>query len=62
MVPLEPGGCLFWHGLTVHCSPTNRSNEGRRALQFHYEPESIRKITDEERLEIYGGEGQGVEC
>ncbi len=62
MVPLKPGGCLLWHGLLQHGSPTNLSNQRRRALQFHYEPQSIQKITDEERLAIYGGEGRGVEC
>ena len=36
MVPLKPGGCLFWHGLTHHGSPANQSGQRRRALQFHY--------------------------
>lgn len=62
MVPLPPGGCLFWHGLVHHGSPSNHSDKRRRALQFHYQPESTQKTTPDERLGVYGGEGQGVEC
>ncbi len=62
MVELPPGGCLFWHGLTHHGSPSNRSDMRRRALQYHYCPQSAKDITVDERLAIYGGEGLGVEC
>ncbi|HCR18488.1 MAG TPA: hypothetical protein DIU35_13490 [Candidatus Latescibacteria bacterium] len=62
MVPLEPGGCLFWNGMTHHGSPTNLSGNRRRALQFHYKPESSKSISKEERLGIFGGEMLGVEC
>ncbi|MDA0749008.1 MAG: phytanoyl-CoA dioxygenase family protein, partial [bacterium] len=62
MVPLQPGGCLIWHGLTHHGSPTNHSDKGRRALQFHYKPQSCGTIPKDERLSIYGGEMQGAEC
>ena len=61
-VPLEPGGCLLWHGLTHHGSPANRSNETRRALQFHYKPAGTGDVTVEERMEIFGGEVRGAEC
>ena len=62
MVPLKPGGCLFWHGLTHHGSPVNQSDQGRRALQFHYKPASIGEITTQERMEVYGSEGKDVDC
>lgn len=62
MVPLKPGGALFWHGLTHHGSPTNRTKMRRRALQFHYRPASSGKIPKEERLAIFGGEMHGAEC
>ena len=62
VVPLEPGGCLLWHGLTHHGSPANRSSETRRALQFHYKPAGTEDITVEERMEIFGGDVRGAEC
>ena len=61
-VPLDPGGCLFWHGMTHHGSPTNRSAHRRRALQYHYRPESTVELTTKERLAIYGGDELGVTC
>ncbi|MEE2659590.1 MAG: phytanoyl-CoA dioxygenase family protein [Candidatus Latescibacterota bacterium] len=61
-VPLPPGGALFWHGLTQHGSPTNDSDSRRRALQFHYRPESTVEGTTEDRLQIYGGDVRGAEC
>ncbi len=62
MVPLKPGGCLFWHGLLHHGSPVNRSSARRRALQFHYKPGSCEEITTAERMAVYGSEGKEVTC
>ena len=62
MVPLKPGGCLFWHGLTHHGSPVNQSDQGRRALQFHYKPASAGEITTQDRMAVYGSEGKDVDC
>lgn len=61
-VPLEPGGCLIWHGLTQHGSPPNPTNQRRRALQYHYRPESAVALTKEDRMAVYGGESLGVTC
>lgn len=61
-VPLDPGGCLFWHGLTHHGSPTNRSPYRRRALQYHYRPQRAVALTAKERLAIYGGDQLGATC
>lgn len=62
MVPLKPGGCLLWHGMTHHGSPANRSDRRRRALQFHYKPKSAGEVTTQERLAVYGSEGKDVDC
>lgn len=61
-VPLQPGGCLLFHGLLLHGTPPNRSDKRRRALQFHYKPEGAGSITTEERAEIFGSEGKDVTC
>lgn len=61
-VPLEPGGCLIWHGLTHHGSPSNHSAHRRRALQYHYRPQSAVALTKEDRLATYGGDQLGVTC
>lgn len=62
MVPLQPGGCLFWHGLTHHGSPVNRSELRRRALQFHYKPAGCEDVTTQERMDVFGSEGKDVAC
>ena len=36
LVPLTPGGVLFFHALLHHGTPPNRSASRRRALQFHF--------------------------
>lgn len=61
-VPLEPGGCLIWHGLTQHGSPNNPTDQRRRALQYHYRPEQAVALTKEDRMATYGGESLGVTC
>jgi ectoine hydroxylase-related dioxygenase (phytanoyl-CoA dioxygenase family) len=35
-VPLEPGDALIFHSLIHHYTAANRSDQRRRALQFHY--------------------------
>lgn len=61
-VPLKPGGCLLFHSLIHHGTPTNNSNQRRRAVQFHYRPASAPKISDEDRLAVFGEEGKDVTC
>ncbi len=61
-VPLKPGGCLLFHSLIHHGTPTNDSDQRRRAVQFHYRPVSAPQIPDEERLAVFGEEGKGVTC
>ena len=61
-VPLKPGGCLLFHSLIHHGTPTNNSDQRRRAVQFHYRPVSAPKTSEEERLAVFGEEGKGVTC
>jgi phytanoyl-CoA hydroxylase len=61
-VPLNPGGCLFFHGLLHHGTPPSRSPQRRRALQFHYKPAGAAQIAPEQRLAIFGSEGKDVSC
>lgn len=60
--PLKPGGCLLFSSLIHHGTPTNFSNQRRRAVQFHYRPQSAPKTSVEERLAIFGEEGKDVTC
>ena len=62
VVPLAPGGCLLWHGMTHHGSPTNPSQKMRRALQLHYRPTRAGQIDTDERMQHFGGEVRGAEC
>jgi phytanoyl-CoA hydroxylase len=61
-VPLKPGGCLLFHSLIHHGTPTNNSSQRRRAVQYHYKPGSAPKTTKEERLAVFGEEGKDVTC
>jgi len=62
MVPLPPGGCLFFDGLIHHGTPANRTPYRRRALQFHYCAADAPWGTDEQRLALFGSEGKGATC
>jgi phytanoyl-CoA hydroxylase len=61
-VPLPPGGCLLFSSLIHHGTPTNHSTQRRRAVQYHYRPESAPKTSAEERLAVFGEEGKDVTC
>ena len=61
-VPLKPGGCLIFHCLLQHGTPSNTTLQRRRAVQFHYKPESAGAISEEERLAVFGSEGKDVTC
>jgi phytanoyl-CoA hydroxylase len=61
-VPLKPGGCLLFHSLIQHGTPSNQSGQRRRAVQFHYRPQSAVLTSKEERLAIFGSEGKDVTC
>ena len=61
-VPLKPGGCLLFHSLIHHGTPTNNSSMRRRAVQYHYRPQSSPVTSEEERMKIFGGEVRGATC
>lgn len=60
--PLAPGGCLFFDSYLQHGTPANKSLQRRRALQFVYIPASAARITQAERLAVFGSEGKNVTC
>ena len=60
--PLAPGGCLFFDSMLHHGTPANASPQRRRALQFVYVPASAVRITQAERLAVFGSEGKDVTC
>jgi phytanoyl-CoA hydroxylase len=61
-VPLKPGGILLFQSLIHHGTPTNHSGQRRRAVQFHYRPQSAPMTSEEERMKIFGGEVRGATC
>ncbi|MBW7458189.1 phytanoyl-CoA dioxygenase family protein [Paenibacillus sepulcri] len=61
-VTLKPGGALFFAGLLHHGTPPNFSSKRRRALQFHYSPESSRKMTPQEFKMMFTNEMTNAEC
>jgi phytanoyl-CoA hydroxylase len=61
-VPLKPGGVLLFHGLIHHGTPANRTDNHRRALQFHYRSANVQTTSEEERLLHWGSEGKDVTC
>ena len=61
-VPLRPGSLLFFHGLLHHGTPPSRSTRRRRAVQYHYKPTSVARISGEEHRGIFGSEGKDVQC
>lgn len=61
-VPLAPGGILLFSGLLHHGTPPNLSNQRRRALQFHYAPESAAKMTPDQYKLAFTNEMTKAEC
>ncbi len=53
VVPLSPGGVLFFSGLLHHGTPPNRSASRRRALQFHYVSVNCRKMDGPQHAQIF---------
>ena len=62
VVPLEPGGALFFSALLHHGTPPNRSPDRRRALQFHYAAARCRRMTFKEHMTHFAIEGAYVGC
>jgi phytanoyl-CoA hydroxylase len=53
VVPLKPGGVMFFTSLLHHGTPPNRSAARRRALQFHYARTDCRKIDAAEHARYF---------
>jgi phytanoyl-CoA hydroxylase len=53
VVPLKPGGVLFFSGLIHHGTPANLSGSRRRALQFHYAAAQCRRMTFREHMAYF---------
>jgi phytanoyl-CoA hydroxylase len=62
MAPLEPGGILLFDGLIHHGTPTNKTNQRRRAVQYHYTGRNAIWTSKEARMAVFGSEGKDVEC
>ncbi len=62
IVPLKPGGVLFFHGMTHHGTPNNFSDKRRRALQFHYAPARAKLMTPQEYRRMFTNEISNAQC
>jgi phytanoyl-CoA hydroxylase len=62
VVPLRPGGALFFSGLIHHGTPPNLSGDRRRALQYHYAAADCRNMTIEEHAELFNEGGAYAGC
>lgn len=62
VVALKPGGILVFTGLLHHGTPPNISDKRRRALQFHYAPQSAKKMTAQEYKLFFTNEMTKAEC
>lgn len=62
VVPLPPGGLMFFHGMLHHGTPNNLSDRRRKALQFHYAPESAGQMTPQEYKRMFTNEISGATC
>jgi phytanoyl-CoA hydroxylase len=62
VVPLDPGGVLFFSGLIHHGTPPNLSGDRRRALQYHYAAAECRNMTIQEHAELFNEGGAYAGC
>lgn len=62
VIPLKPGGVLFFSGLLHHGTPPNTSGDRRRALQFHYAAAHCRNMTFQEHAELFNEGGAYAGC
>ncbi|QDU90482.1 Phytanoyl-CoA dioxygenase (PhyH) [Pirellulimonas nuda] len=60
--PMNAGDALLFSSLLPHGTPTNRSDRQRWALQFHYRSAGAPSCPEQERLDLFGGEGRNVTC
>ncbi len=53
VVPLKPGGVLFFSGLLHHGTPPNKSPQRRRAVQYHYRSVNAKALNLEQIEEMF---------
>lgn len=51
-IPLNPGDALVFHGELHHYTPPNKTDNRRRAIQYHYASSECRQTTGQERFNI----------
>ena len=61
-MPMQAGDLVIFDAKTPHGTPTNRTQQQRWALQFHYVGRSVERVATEYRLAIFGEEGKDVSC
>jgi phytanoyl-CoA hydroxylase len=62
-LPMNPGDVLIFHSLTHHYTAANRSNQRRRALQFHYHQVGLDWISLEAHRALYhDADGEYAGC
>jgi phytanoyl-CoA hydroxylase len=61
-VPMKPGDVLLFDGKIPHGTPTNRTDEQRWAVQYHYRADTAVAVDDTARLAAFGSEGREVTC
>jgi ectoine hydroxylase-related dioxygenase (phytanoyl-CoA dioxygenase family) len=62
VVPLKPGGALFFSGLIHHGTPPNFSGDRRRALQFHYAAANCTRMGIREHAQLFDDHGAYAGC
>jgi phytanoyl-CoA hydroxylase len=62
LVPLKPGGVMLFSALLHHGTPPNRSPQRRRALQFHFARENVRKIEPEAHEKFFHDRAGHAAC
>lgn len=62
LVPLEPGGVLFFSALVHHGTPPNQSPNRRWAVQYHYAARSCEKMDRVRHGELFFEDGLYQGC
>lgn len=62
IVPLAPGGALFFSSLVHHGTPPNNSPNRRWAIQFHYAAESSVRIDRVQHAHLFMENGRYFGC
>ncbi len=61
-LPMQAGDLVIFDAKIPHGTPTNRTEQHRWALQFHYVGRSVERAAAEYRLSIFGEDGKDVSC